>query len=124
MNVLQTLLISDSLVAAFPCTLLSTSFLIVIVEVKRNLGEHMVTVIWRGLASLGNIIHPLNNSISFLAEGMCKSEKIWVACGTNAIEIRIVTFKSIACMVESTCHHCQQDEQHSKASPNQAPTKN
>jgi hypothetical protein len=56
---------------------------------------------------------------------MCKSEKIWVACGTNVIEM-LQAFQS-HCLyggVISTYHHCQQDEQHSKASSNKVPTKN
>ena len=45
--------------------------------------------------------HPFTEQfISFLADGMCKSDKIWVACGANVVEILVVTFQSIACMVE------------------------
>lgn len=85
-------------------TILSTCFLIVIVEIRRNLGEHGVTVIWRGQQSLGNIIQSLNISINFLVEDMCKSDQIWVACGANAVDMLIVAFKSIACGAMSTCH--------------------
>ena len=50
--------------------------------------------------SLGNIIHQLNNSISLLADGMCKSDKIWVACGENLVEMLVVTFKFIVSTME------------------------
>lgn len=46
--------------------------------------------------ALVNIIHVLNNSVSFLAESMNKSDKIGMAGWTNAIEVPVVSFQSIA----------------------------
>ena len=50
--------------------------------------------------ALGNIIHMLNNSVSFLMECMSKADKIGMTGWTITIEALVVAFLSIADLVK------------------------
>ena len=57
--------------------------------------QYWFIVYWRNLVVVGNTIHMLNNSGSFLAECISKAEMIGMAGWTNTIEVLVVAFQSI-----------------------------